>query len=142
MTNWMEELDQKWEETTTKSSEKAGARVPEGKQRAVAKSIEFDEEARAIRYKMAFPDAGDRELGKTTFLFDKDGNEKFDWAKNEMACLGEANFKLSEIKEACARAQGRAVNVTVHTPEGRKYSNIYFNSPASSEPSDVTTSWG
>lgn len=138
---WLKEHQEEWDKTEIKSGKNSGGRIPDGKHRAVIADCSFDEEMRAVKYRVGFPDLNDRSLGKNTFLFAKDGSAKFNWVKDEMAILGEKEVKLENIQVHCAAVIGKAVNVTVVTPEGKNYSNIYFNEEAKVHEDDAPSTW-
>lgn len=137
--DWMKELQDEWDSTPVDTD--GGGRIPDGKHRAVVADYTFDETLRAIRYRIGFPDLQDRSLNKTTFLFDKEGREQFKWAKKELAVLGITDFKLVDLPNYGDKLIGKALEVSIITPAGKAYSNIYFNRQVEALPSDTTASW-
>lgn len=141
---WLKNDHEAWAAAAAKPDTPAGMRVPDGKHRSIVAEANYDLETRAIKYKMAFPDLNDRVLSKTTFLYAKDGAPAFDWAKRELALFGvdvEAKDFLDKIDQHVASIVGKAVQSAVVTPEGKKFSNIYFNALSNAQPGDVTATW-
>lgn len=122
---WDDNVKGVWAATETKPA--AGPRVPDGKNRAKIVDAAWDETMRAARWALEFPDAGGKRLTKTNFLFDKSGTPQFQWTKQDLDTLGSPCASLEDLEDALAATVGTMVQVTLVTPPGTKFTNIYFN---------------
>lgn len=125
---WEDKYKEAWAAVETKPS--SGPRIPDGKNRVVVVDAAYDEKLRAAKWILEFPDAGSKRLTKTNFLFNKDGTPQFQWTHQDLATLGVPDDLLKDMDQldrAMEATIGVSAQVTLQTPAGGKYSNIYFN---------------
>ena len=141
---WTDDVKEQWRGTKTQPA--AGPRIPDGKHRVKIVNAGFDEKLRAAKWMLGFEDVGDKVLGKTNFMFTKEGLPQFEYTKNDLLTLGvdkELANDLDRIEEALASTIGKYAQVTVITKSGEKYSNMYFNALAGDvvETQDPSGNW-
>lgn len=121
---WESKFKDAWSATEVKSS---GPRIPDGKNKIRIADAGYDPVLRAAKWKLEFPDAGGKFLTKSNFLFDKAGVPQFQWTKQDLEALGSPCESLDELDDALKSTIGKMAQVTLVTPPGSKYTNIYFN---------------
>lgn len=125
---WEEKFKEAWSNTVVKAG--GGPRIPDGKNRVKVVDAAYDQILRAAKWVLEFPDAGGKRLTKTNFMFDKAGVPQFVWTKQDLEVLGappETMESVDTLEEALQSTIGVYAQVTLVTPQGGKYSNIYFN---------------
>lgn len=139
---WDDKVKDVWASTETKPA--AGPRVPDGKNRAKIVDAGYDPTMRAVKWSLEFVDAGGKRLTKTNFLYDKAGTPQFQWTKQDLDTLGSPCAELDQLEEALAATIGTMAQVTLVTPAGTKFTNIYFNhriDGADAIEADVPSDW-
>ena len=108
-----------------------GPRIPDGKHRVKITGAAWDVKNFAARWSLEFPDVGSKTLTKTDFCLNSNTKEPvWKWLKQDLVTLGEPVEDLDQLEANLAATVGKHAQVTLITPEGKNFSNIYFNSLA------------